>query len=77
MSDTPRDPNPPLDPPRNIEEDLRSTIEFALSKSKLRGKPGRKWFEHPSDSRIIADEIVAHLKLSNYQFALGPPRKSH
>ena len=76
MSDT-RDPNPPLDPPRDIDEDLKRTIQFALSQSKLRGKPGRKWFEHPSDAKIIAEEIVAQLKLSNFQFTHGPPRKPH
>jgi hypothetical protein len=30
-----------------------------------------------SDTKIIAEEIVAQLKLSNFQFTHGPPRKSH
>lgn len=77
MSDTPRDPNPPIDPPRDVDEALMWTIQYALSHSKLRGKPGRKWFEHPSDSKIIAEEVVAQLKLSNWKFEVGPPRKSH
>jgi hypothetical protein len=41
----------------------------------LRGKPGRKWFEHPNDYQIIAKEVVAHLKLSNWKFDRGPPLK--
>jgi hypothetical protein len=77
MSEKPRDENPHLDSPRDIDEDLRITIAFALSQSRLRGKPGRKWFERPNDCNIIAEEIVAHLKLSNWKFDRGPPRKPH
>jgi hypothetical protein len=56
------------------EDELRLSIEMALGKIKTKPKgPERDGIYR----RMVAQQIVDHLKLSNWRFTKGPPRAPH
>ena len=54
------------------EDHLRFDIAFALSKLKVRAKPLDEM-----QRKMAAEQIIAHLKLSNWQFVKGAPAANH
>ena len=55
------------------EDELRLSIEMALSNIKTKPRGDRDGVYR----KMVAEQIVAHLKLSNCQFIKGPPLPLH
>ena len=55
------------------EDALRLDIAMALSKIKTKPRGDRD----ATYRRMVAEQIVAHLKRSNWQFVKGPPLPPH
>ena len=55
------------------EDELRLSIEMVLAKIKTKPRADRDG----TYRRMVAEQIVAHLKLSNWQFIKGPPQPLH
>ncbi len=55
------------------EEALRLDIAMALSKIKTKPRGDREDIYR----KMVAEQIVAHLKLCNWQFVKGPPQPLH
>ena len=56
------------------EDELRLSIEMALSKIKTKPRGAERDAIY---RKMVAEQIVAHLKLSNWQFTKGPPLQPH
>ena len=56
------------------EEDLRLSIEMALSKIKTKPHGAERDAIY---RKMVAEQIVAHLKRSNWRFVKGPPLPPH
>ena len=55
------------------DDDLRLSIEVALSKIKTKPRGDRDDIYR----KMVAEQIVAHLKLANWRFVKGPPTPHH
>ena len=55
------------------EEALRLDISMALSKIQTKPRGDRDG----TYRRMVAEQIVAHLKLANWKFVKGPPSPRH
>jgi hypothetical protein len=55
------------------EDALRLDIAMALSKIKTKPRGDREDIYR----KMVAEQIVAHLKLCNWQFVKGPPQPLH
>jgi hypothetical protein len=59
--------------PWTDEDALRLDIAMALSKIKTKPRGDREDIYR----KMVAEQIVAHLKRSNWQFVKGPPLPPH
>jgi hypothetical protein len=55
------------------EDELRLWIAMALSKIKTKPRGDRDDIYR----KMVAEQIIAHLKLCNWQFVKGPPLPAH
>ena len=56
------------------EDELCLDIAMALSKIKPKPRGAERDATH---GRMVAEQIMKHLKLSNWKFVKGPPLKAH
>ena len=56
------------------EDELRLSIEMALSKIKTKPRGAERDAIY---RRMVAEQIVAHLKRSNWRFSKGPSMPPH
>ena len=56
------------------EDELRLSIEMALSKIKTKPRGAERDAIY---RKMVAEQIVAHLKLGNWRFVKGPPLPPH
>jgi hypothetical protein len=56
------------------DDELRLSIEMALRKIKTKPKGPQRDGIH---RRMVAQQIVDHVTLSNWRFPKGPPRQPH
>ena len=56
------------------DDELRLSIEMALSKIKTKPRGAER---DATYRKMVAEQIVAHLKLANWKFVKGPPSPPH